>query len=215
MQFIHQTLMSSLHPCGIIKSWQGTKGWRDCVASTEGINFALFAYTGNGSFYPLWLQHKVETTELVRSNAELVRWVGFCCKWRRCRVMRRPAEDWRRLNRVIGRWSVTHISFRSKTRNNELKTNLLTWILLRTLLTGILKICSHRLPAGHHPGAVRVALLTGKAQKVFAALTGLVKNAPSSIVSAGEPRLTEISGLGHHPFSSASSQDVAFSQFGL
>lgn len=165
------------HRCTHVKSSNHDRGRRDgeivWLRLTEGINFALFAYTGNGSFYPLWLQHKVETTELAHSNAELVCWVGFCCKWRRCWVIRRPAEDWRRLNRVIGRWSVSHISLRSKTRNNELKTNLLTWILLRTLLTGILKICSHRLPAGHYPGAVRVALVMGKAQKVFAALTGL------------------------------------------
>lgn len=80
-----------------------------------------------------------------------------------------------------------------------------------------LEICSHLLATGHNPGASRVALVMGKAQKVLAAVTGLVKNAPSSIVSAdfSESRLTEISGLEHYPFSPANSQGVAFGQFSL
>lgn len=36
-----------------------------------------------------------------------------------------------------------------------------------------LEICSHLLATGHNPGASRVALVMGKAQKVLAAVTGL------------------------------------------
>lgn len=71
------------------------------------------------------------------------------------------------------------------------------------------------LPAGRGPRAGGVALVMGKGQKVLAALTGLVKKASSSMVRAGEPRLTEISGLELRLFSLTSSQAVALGQFGL